>query len=485
MDPSLIYPKYAAWLEVYEAVKEYCSFAEAVEFIKKYPETVNNRKGGEGGWTLLHQAAFWGVDRGVLDQFRLTGANPCLLDRNGHSPLRCTQSAQFQTDFLAVFGDPENVRPTEAVREILDTASIDDNRFKEAAGQLTNSELRQAFVESCKYGDFAISIRLLILFPFLCNSQSVTGWSALHQACFHGVGRGVFTRLRQLGVSGSLLTSRGEDAGMIVEQYHPGTNVPNDFAEVYGDSGEVEGKVIEIGQLVHLATANACGNILGKVEDIDSEERTVRIITASGEEHRGPFWRVSVLKSEDQDISEQQLTKIMHECCVCGQPTLLHHISPRCAEAADHHPMCPECCVNSLWSAFTGGALPPVCTICRGPVDLLALRTRIFLQVWARRHPTIPYNAFIANVEEKLACISAGPVTWETLDSETRTQLEAEIAAGNLMRCMGPGCGQPFNKLSGCNWVKCLYCAAENCWATKKLAGLGEGRCGGGHACHY
>jgi hypothetical protein len=485
MEPTALFPRYNEWLEVYSAVKEFCAFAEAIDFVQRFPDTVNNRKGGEGGWTLLHQAAFWAVDRGILIQLQQAGANPCLLDRDHKTPLHCTESSQFETDFIDVFGNTDLVRPFETLREILDAATIDEERFKKEADLLSNGELHRMVQESCKYGDFAMAIRFIALFPFLRNTQSVTGWSVLHQACFHGVGRGIFSRLRQLGVSSSLLTNRGEDAAAIAEQSHAGTNVTTSFAEIFGNADAVEGSSVEVNQQVHLATAGAETWILGTVVDINREERTVRVATATGETFTEPLWRVSLVKTDNSGVGEEELTRMMHECSVCCQPILMHRISPSCADSPDGHATCPECCVNSLWAAFTGGTLPPACSLCRGPVNFAKLNTRMFMSAWARRHPTLPFQTFIANVEEKQTRIAAGPVTWESLDPATRTHLEAEIAAGKLMRCMQEGCGQPFAKESGCNWVKCLFCKAENCWQTKKLAGRGDGKCGGGHSCHY
>ena len=185
----------------------------------------------------------------------------------------------------------------------------------------------------------------------------------------------------------------------------------------------------------------------------------------------------------DVDVSEAALGTALPECCVCFVLCVPKKLGPNCK--GNDHPVCDDCRVNFLWAAFTGGTLPPACSLCRGPVNLAKLNTRMFMSAWARRHPTLPFQTFIANVEEKQTRIAAGPVTWESLDPATRTQLEAEIAAGKLMRCMQEGCGQPFAKESGCNWVKCLFCKAENCWQTKKLAGRGDGKCGGGHSCHY
>ena len=69
------------------------------------------------------------------------------------------------------------------------------------------------------------------------------------------------------------------------------------------------------------------------------------------------------------------------------------------------------------------------------------------------------------------------------MDAATRAALEADIAAGSLMRCLNEECGQVFDKLQGCNWVQCWWCKAEHCWQTKKLR-HGPNGCGGGHACH-
>ena len=46
--------------------KNSSDFDEALEFVEAHPECVNNRAYSFTGWTLLHQAAFWCADEGVL-----------------------------------------------------------------------------------------------------------------------------------------------------------------------------------------------------------------------------------------------------------------------------------------------------------------------------------------------------------------------------------------------------------------------------------
>jgi hypothetical protein len=268
---------------------------------------------------------------------------------------------------------------------------------------------------------------------------------------------------------------------MVIEQYHPGSTSLRSFREIFGDSHEIEGTALAVGDHVFLSKLD--GKIAGRVESVDLAAGTAAIITAVGAQHDGPLWRLTPVHEDHAGLDEDELVRIMQECGVCGQPTLDHRLGG--AACADHA-LCPECCVNSLWAGFTGGALPLVCGVCQAPVDLRELKgTRWLAAMWSSKHPHLPLDQFAANVEERLARKRAGPIRWEDLDAETRGRFEAEIAAGQLMRCLGAGCGQLFARDGGCNWVKCIFCSTEHCWATKLLAGVGPGKCGGGHACHY
>ena len=110
--PSRFLVDYDEWLAVYECVKEYCAFPAALDFCQAHPGTINNRKGGGMGNTLLHQAAFWGVDAGTLETLKELGANPDLRNAEGQTPAEMAEAhgrVHTAAAFAAVFGEEDPV----------------------------------------------------------------------------------------------------------------------------------------------------------------------------------------------------------------------------------------------------------------------------------------------------------------------------------------------------------------------------------------
>ena len=98
---------YDDWLLLYEEVKEFCSWNDALIFVKANPSTVNFRKGGPLGNTLLHQAAYWNVGKGVLETLKLCGADPNLRNYEGKIPAEMSSDRTFAERIREVFGANE------------------------------------------------------------------------------------------------------------------------------------------------------------------------------------------------------------------------------------------------------------------------------------------------------------------------------------------------------------------------------------------
>lgn len=95
-------PHYAAWVRCYNATRN-GMFGDAVSFVEENHACANNRKtqsGGAGpecggsGWTLLHQAAYWQIPRGMLERLAATGADGLLSDWQGRTPLEITADGE-------------------------------------------------------------------------------------------------------------------------------------------------------------------------------------------------------------------------------------------------------------------------------------------------------------------------------------------------------------------------------------------------------
>ena len=95
-------PHYAAWVRCYNATRN-GMFGDAVSFVEENHACANNRKtqsGGAGpecggsGWTLLHQAAYWQIPRGMLERLAASGADGLLSDWQGRTPLEITADGE-------------------------------------------------------------------------------------------------------------------------------------------------------------------------------------------------------------------------------------------------------------------------------------------------------------------------------------------------------------------------------------------------------
>ena len=95
-------PHYAAWVRCYNATRN-GMFGDAVSFVEENHACANNRKtqsGGAGpecggsGWTLLHQAAYWQLPRGLLERLAASGADGLVCDWQGRTPLEITADGE-------------------------------------------------------------------------------------------------------------------------------------------------------------------------------------------------------------------------------------------------------------------------------------------------------------------------------------------------------------------------------------------------------
>jgi hypothetical protein len=130
-------------------------------------------------------------------------------------------------------------------------------------------------------------VRLLVPHRWLALHQPTGGWSVLHQAAFHGVGKGLLRRLRELGACAALRTAKGQTARAVAEQYHPDAGLAAAFDEIFGgDAGGGAGGEPGLGEgdMVALSRVGAPAAV-GAVTQLHGDgQLTIR--TGAGEEVR-------------------------------------------------------------------------------------------------------------------------------------------------------------------------------------------------------
>ena len=116
------------WDPMYESVKIQASFGDALDWIEQHPEAVNYRSGGPTGWTMLHQAAYWMIPKGLLRRFRGAGG---VVDTHGNvvapgpaEPLLLAQNYRQMQDGYGTATPLEITRENEGV----DQASKDERK---------------------------------------------------------------------------------------------------------------------------------------------------------------------------------------------------------------------------------------------------------------------------------------------------------------------------------------------------------------------
>ena len=72
-------------------------------------------------------------------------------------------------------------------------------KFADTVSSFNDAELRTSFYSAARAGFFAEVVRLMASNRWLGQHQAKGGWSVLHQAAYHRVGKGMLRRLRELG----------------------------------------------------------------------------------------------------------------------------------------------------------------------------------------------------------------------------------------------------------------------------------------------
>lgn len=458
--PQQIFPLYDEWLLLYNGVRDTCNWPEAIKFVMAHPETVNNRNRDSRGFALLHQGAFWGIDMSIVQQFKDLGADPML--RVYEQNFTPAEKAQAE----AAAGGRRARDCLSFVQALTDVYGTDF------------AERRERLCRAAKDGCFPKVIQILTERPeltvVLAKVQTEGGWSLLHHAAFYEAGHCLYRRLRSLGCSAGLRTQQGESCEDILRKYHGEDSFSHKaFKEVYleGAAAVGFGVPIAVGADISFYAVNA-GMVCGKVLEVTDDE--VSMTEAGGLRHTGPRWRFRALPPMTDDDDEEE------KCCVCDETTSGRKASARCR--GDHF-LCSECSVTALKASWASGSLPLACSICDAELDdkdfeIIQTR-RPFIRAWTEtRSGTFP--DFIARRAQKKR------VGWEALSADERTVCQHMIDRGELMRCLNPACGEPFENLSGKNWAQCYFCKTEHCWQTKMLRhNQFELRgCGGTHDCH-
>jgi len=521
------FPHHEEWLKVYEQVKCFCNFPLAIEFMNQHPHTINYRKGGKKRNTILHQAAFWGVDSGILEQLLELGAMPYLKNFKDQTPYKLimeeTKNNEAAKNMRDVFGDTEEYRQPQEIMNQLENQLIElhSEDFANLTRELSITELSYLCKHACFRGDFALVVALYKEFPFLAKHQSVaSGWTGLHQAGYHGVSLSLYRRLIELGVPQELVTYDGMSWIAVAVKEHPKyKHAPEQFQEFTDkllNQDNINNKKFSVGDLVRISRADLNGAVLGSIVSINQKDITIRekkVIKKEeaemiwfGQEganndnnlqnnddgtedmkfYTGPSWRVQhVIVHDDEGDYDEKMKELLVECCTCQSYVLPTKASPACNQEHQPHFYCSECLANALWASWTNQQVPLLCQFCKAEIDLDSLRKQRGVVAKFNQTQNINFHEFQKNVHKKITEIKGDPISWDTLDEETRNLYEKQIQDGELMRCLNDECGQPFTKVQGCSWVRCFFCKTEHCWNTKQLAGIGPGKCGGGHGCHY
>ena len=235
------FPYYQEWLAAYEELKNQCSVPAALRFVQAHPATANYRK-GPGGSTMLHQLSFWGVDRGVIESFKMLGCDPNIRNPKGQTAIEAAEAegnAATAEAYVAAFGSDD-------------------------------SEQRTALLEAAKRGDFVTAFAMLGERRHLCNTQSASGWGVAHHAAFFCVGLGVFRRLSDLGVLFELRTADGRTVHDVIQQYHPASSTATRLAAITTQLPDVQ-----VGSRVSIVLHGALS--VGSVTAIDGGD--VRVMT--------------------------------------------------------------------------------------------------------------------------------------------------------------------------------------------------------------
>lgn len=425
------------WEQVYEQAKEFCAFPDAIAFLQQYPGAVNNKK-PRSGWTILHQAMYWDVDKGVVECLKNCGADPNLRDRDGLLAVdRCQteeQKLKQQAVLYEVFGNDD------------------------AAARL-------ALLAAAKEGNFIQVLRQLKERPHLVNTQSHRGWSVLHQAAFHGVAQGLLAALLDMKASLELRTEEGKTAQDILYEADPGS--PLRFPGV-GAVGLRPGDKV----LVHQASRSA----RAVVDRTANGEATVTLLEG---ETRGPTsltvpdWRIFPLV----EVPDESST-LHDECITCSAPVCsTWKLSEECT--GPPHLMCGDCMALFLWAQFTSFRIPFKCGQCEARVDLAKFRSRITGRLFQTTWPPgrsdgkpltlTDFDTFTQNVEERLRHQESAEFEAFKLKKLADCPCtEDPMAYCNVADCPKiracPDCGVLIEYASDCKHMTCAVCRHRFCF---------------------
>lgn len=423
------------WFPIYTMAKDACAFADAVEFCTLNPGTVNNVSGG--GCTLLHQAAFWGVDEGILNKFKALGSDPTLRDRQGQTP-----------------SDMARAHGRDATAEAID--SIFHNFEQDKCLLLSAS----------RAGDLAQVMSILARQLPLLNIQGPTGWGILHQVAFHGAPTRVFRRLLALKADPDLRTHTGESYLEILRQHHP--------RHVHLLDPQMQGTVEGLTSGTRVVAMLPDGSITGRIQTIKVSGEVILVQDGSLQEHCCQAWRVEAFPTELQSTSPEQLADL--SCTICASP-VFGEWSLGASCIGDPHVMCGECTATWAWAKFTQQNFPVRCSTCREPCNLDAIparTTRSMVAAWASLAPSfnteLSYDQFFQRLKER---------NTEALDenSKVRNAIDILRTCGVLDHAIAhcrisgtpacracPQCRIPVYHISACKHMSCDACRARFCW---------------------
>eukprot|EP00667_Euglena_gracilis_P014705 EG_transcript_15250 len=344
--PQEIFAHYDEWLAVYERFKTYCAVGDVLAFLQAHPAAVNNRKGNLQGNTLLHQAMFWGCDKGIIASFKDFGADPHLQNWEGKTPAGISTLADSKRS------------PQQAAELIAEVYGPND------------AQNRAELLRTARLGMYAEMMPLLREHPHLVNTQAHPhagrapgqppgrrGWAAIHQVAFHGVSEGLLRALVDLGASLELRTYEGETADDIHRRTFPHSKVsmaPRGALPTVSKGGTVA---------VHPRSGAV---FFGTVLEVDVEGKTVKVKVGDREE-----W-VARCRVTPQPVvpSRGDCRDLIGVCSRCFDPRVPPGwtISPNCTSS--DHPYCADCLAEFLWSEFKRLWLTFRCGYCQAPLSL-------------------------------------------------------------------------------------------------------------------
>lgn len=350
------------WLVVYEEVKKTSMWGNAFALLNEHPGCSNNRKPGSG-CTLLTQAMYFGVDKGVLEKLKACGADPTVLDNEGKLPIdHCPTAKRPRMEAL-----------------LLQVYGADDR------------QARQELIKAAKEGNFVRAMGLLREKPHLVNTQSYRGWTLLHQACYHGASQSLLVTLVQMKACLEIKNDEGHTPQQVHELAHPDHRLtfPGSTTTTLSPGMEV---------FAHMV----CGSLQGRLQEIEGDTATVA--PAAGSPVKVPLFRVCAVETQLLDSFDPE--DCMDKCKVCYGPACSSwKVSPDCSGPV--HLLCGECMAAFLYAEFQ--KLPMKCWECEAAVDPAQIGNalgRSLLAHWPPRSRKetdfLSFDQFLQNVAEKM-----------------------------------------------------------------------------------